>query len=452
MTEGIGHTGHSVASFLQFGTAGLRGNSNDPTQSIETADTERPDIAGSQFIIDPGFDDGTPNNGEDENSGNGNFNGNREGDNSQGLGGLVEGRTLTIAQKIGADAGEGGENASEGDTASGLAVEGGESGEEAGEDGLASPANGQESSGDGEENPSGLTDEEEKTVAELKKIDAETRRHEAAHAAVGGQYAGSPSYTYQSGPDGRQYAVGGEVSIDTSPIKGDPDATIQKMQQVRAAALAPAEPSAQDQKVAAAAQATASAARAEKAAEASEERRAEATGENDETGETEGEQQNTAEGVSETVGTPETADASANGENGDNQRSGAAIQGGDSNQGNADRDGAAVVSNTAQVNPQPSATEPEGSGPFSIAPADNSGSDEPENSGSSNDLGAIEPVSFDIIGESNDEDDDGLEVAGPSEQTRSPSPRTSPYNLGPANSNLAPGSAGALPQIISITV
>jgi hypothetical protein len=52
------------------------------------------------------------------------------------------------------------------------------------------------------------------------------------------------------GPDGRQYAAGGEVQIDTSEVKGDPVATIQKPQVIRAAALAPQDPSAQDRRVA----------------------------------------------------------------------------------------------------------------------------------------------------------------------------------------------------------
>lgn len=77
----------------------------------------------------------------------------------------------------------------------------------------------------------------------------------------GGAYAGSPRYTYERGPDGRTYAVGGSVSIDMSPIPGDPRATLQKAQQIRAAALAPAQPSAQDLKVAQKAQAMATQAR-----------------------------------------------------------------------------------------------------------------------------------------------------------------------------------------------
>ena len=77
------------------------------------------------------------------------------------------------------------------------------------------------------------------------------RLHEAAHAAVGGRYAGAPTYQFRRGPDGGNYAVGGEVSISTGAIPGDPQATIEKARVVRAAALAPAEPSAQDRQVAA---------------------------------------------------------------------------------------------------------------------------------------------------------------------------------------------------------
>ena len=99
-----------------------------------------------------------------------------------------------------------------------------------------------------------LTEEEQQQVAELKSRDREVRAHEQAHLTAAGPYAqGGPSYDYEEGPDGRSYAVGGEVSIDTSPVSGDPEATIEKAQQVRAAALAPASPSSQDQRVAAAA-------------------------------------------------------------------------------------------------------------------------------------------------------------------------------------------------------
>ena len=95
--------------------------------------------------------------------------------------------------------------------------------------------------------------------------DAEVRAHENAHKAAAGQHArGGPTYEYERGPDGRRYAVGGEIRIDTSPVPDDPDATILKMRQVRRAALAPAEPSPQDRRVASEASQQESAARQEK--------------------------------------------------------------------------------------------------------------------------------------------------------------------------------------------
>lgn len=97
----------------------------------------------------------------------------------------------------------------------------------------------------------GLTPEQKEIVTKMRARDAEVRRHEQAHASVGGQYAGAPSYTYQTGPDNKRYAIGGEVPIDVSPVKDDPEATIEKMEIVKAAALAPAEPSGADRRVAA---------------------------------------------------------------------------------------------------------------------------------------------------------------------------------------------------------
>ena len=123
-----------------------------------------------------------------------------------------------------------------------------------------------------EEGSDGLTPEEEEEVADLKQRDAEVRRHEQAHAAIGGQYASAPRYQYETGPDGVQYAVDGEVSIAASPIPGDPEATIEKAQQVRRAALAPESPSAQDQQVAALAQQQINQARAELARQEQEDR------------------------------------------------------------------------------------------------------------------------------------------------------------------------------------
>jgi hypothetical protein len=96
-----------------------------------------------------------------------------------------------------------------------------------------------------------LTSEEKKQVENLKKIDQEVKAHESAHMAAGsGLVMGGASFEYQRGPDGKMYAVGGEVKIDTSR-ENDPEATIRKMQKVRRAALAPAQPSATDRSVAA---------------------------------------------------------------------------------------------------------------------------------------------------------------------------------------------------------
>ncbi len=104
---------------------------------------------------------------------------------------------------------------------------------------------------------------EQAMIAELKQRDAEVKAHELAHASVGGQLAGSPSYTFQTGPDGQKYAVGGEVQIDVSVVPDDPQATIIKMQQVKAAALAPAQPSGPDRQIAAEASRQIAAAQAE---------------------------------------------------------------------------------------------------------------------------------------------------------------------------------------------
>lgn len=94
---------------------------------------------------------------------------------------------------------------------------------------------------------------DEKLIIELKQRDQEVKTHERAHASIGGSATGAPSYTYEVGPDGKKYAVSGEVSVDLSSVPGDPKATIAKMQKIHAAALAPANPSVQDTRVAASA-------------------------------------------------------------------------------------------------------------------------------------------------------------------------------------------------------
>jgi hypothetical protein len=122
--------------------------------------------------------------------------------------------------------------------------------------------------GDGEKSPQGkpLTPDQQKEIQELKKRDAAVRRHEQAHLSAAGPYAKSGAvFDYQTGPDGKQYAVGGHVDIDAGAVPGDPKATIAKAEQVKRAALAPADPSAQDRAVAAQAASTEATARAQEA-------------------------------------------------------------------------------------------------------------------------------------------------------------------------------------------
>lgn len=96
-----------------------------------------------------------------------------------------------------------------------------------------------------------LTPEEEEQVKKLKERDAHVRAHEMAHLAAAGSLArGGPRYVYQTGPDGKSYATGGSVSIDTSPGR-TPEETAQKAARIRSAALAASDPSPQDVRVAA---------------------------------------------------------------------------------------------------------------------------------------------------------------------------------------------------------
>ncbi|MDA3959695.1 MAG: putative metalloprotease CJM1_0395 family protein [Planctomycetota bacterium] len=98
-----------------------------------------------------------------------------------------------------------------------------------------------------------LSEAESSVVRQLQSRDREVRTHEQAHLSAAGQYAaGGASFSYQNGPDGKRYAIGGEVPIDTGTAR-TPEATINKMQQVKRAALAPANPSGADRSIAASA-------------------------------------------------------------------------------------------------------------------------------------------------------------------------------------------------------
>ena len=114
-----------------------------------------------------------------------------------------------------------------------------------------------------------LSPDAQRQLDKLKATDRQVRAHEQAHMAAGGALVrGGASYSYQKGPDGQLYAVGGEVSIDVSPGR-TPEETISKAAQIRAAALAPADPSGQDRNVAAGAARLEAEARAELASRAS---------------------------------------------------------------------------------------------------------------------------------------------------------------------------------------
>ena len=100
-----------------------------------------------------------------------------------------------------------------------------------------------------EKNPQKLSPEEKQLVAKLQARDAEVRAHEAAHQATGGGLAGGASFEYKKGPDGKMYAVGGEVPIAFKEGLS-PKETIANARQIKAAAMAPANPSPQDYSVA----------------------------------------------------------------------------------------------------------------------------------------------------------------------------------------------------------
>jgi hypothetical protein len=116
-------------------------------------------------------------------------------------------------------------------------------------------AQSQEKNKSAEQNPFNqkeLSEQEKREIAKLKETDRKVRSHEEAHIRAGGNLIRSRAqYSYDKGPDGKLYAVAGEVSIDTSPVEGDAEATLRKAARIKAAALAPPDPSPQDRAVAA---------------------------------------------------------------------------------------------------------------------------------------------------------------------------------------------------------
>lgn len=112
-------------------------------------------------------------------------------------------------------------------------------------------------------NAQGLSEADLRRVEQLKQRDREVRAHEMAHVAAGaGVVTSGASYSFETGPDGRRYAVGGEVGINVSPGR-TPEETLSRAEKIRSAALAPADPSGQDRQIAARAASMAAEARVE---------------------------------------------------------------------------------------------------------------------------------------------------------------------------------------------
>jgi len=110
------------------------------------------------------------------------------------------------------------------------------------------------------------TPEQQQQLTELRQRDREVKAHELAHKSVGGRYVTGGSFTYQTGPNGQRYAIGGEVTIDSS-AGATPEESLRKAELIQRAALAPADPSPQDYRVASQAAMMAAQARSEIAAE-----------------------------------------------------------------------------------------------------------------------------------------------------------------------------------------
>ncbi len=133
--------------------------------------------------------------------------------------------------------------------------------------------------GAAERNDKDLNEVQLREIERLKARDKEVRAHEMAHlTASSGLAVSAPSYEMTTGPDGQRYATGGEVRIDTSQGR-TPEETTNKAQRIIAAALAPAEPSAQDLQVAAQARQMLVEAQSELAQQRTEENRTRLSGE-----------------------------------------------------------------------------------------------------------------------------------------------------------------------------
>ncbi len=86
----------------------------------------------------------------------------------------------------------------------------------------------------------------EEALQQLKQRDAEVKAHEASHMNSAGVLTiGGPRYTYQIGPDGKPYAIGGKVTLATQPARDSRTAEI-NARNLKKAALSVHDPSPQD--------------------------------------------------------------------------------------------------------------------------------------------------------------------------------------------------------------
>ena len=95
----------------------------------------------------------------------------------------------------------------------------------------------------------------EQVLQKLKAKDQQIKSHEQTHSALSGANSSNPHYNYQVGPDGKMYAVGGSVTMDTS-IKIDPNNqnstsnALLKLDQLQKATSSVDEPSSADMSIA----------------------------------------------------------------------------------------------------------------------------------------------------------------------------------------------------------
>lgn len=87
----------------------------------------------------------------------------------------------------------------------------------------------------------------ERVLSRYKQSDAQIRLHEQTHSAAS-SYASTPDYDYSVGPDGKLYATGGEVRVDTS-IPKDKEAAAHKLSEIDNISSAPNDLSAADAQI-----------------------------------------------------------------------------------------------------------------------------------------------------------------------------------------------------------